>query len=157
MKNYIPHPIDTSDIELSPELLELGEKLAENCHEVWAKGRAESGWTFGSTRDDNKKETPCMVPYSELPDSEKEYDRNTCMETLKLIVKLGFKIENANEKNSDFRSSLFVGGKNSKPQNSENIDFSKMSEKEIQKILEKKFDELFSNLDDEENNDSQEG
>ena len=33
-----------------------------------------------------------LVPYDELPESEKEYDRNTAIETLKLIIKLGYKI-----------------------------------------------------------------
>lgn len=99
--NYVPNPIDTSDVELSPELLTLGEKLAENCHEVWARGRADSGWTFGPVRNDERKESPCMIPYSELPESEKDYDRNTCTETLKLILKLGFRIESDNGKKTD--------------------------------------------------------
>lgn len=89
---YCPKPINTSDVELSKELLELTEKIAENVHEVWASGRIEQGWTYGPVRDDVKKETPCLVPYSDLPESEKEYDRNTALETLKLIVKLGYKI-----------------------------------------------------------------
>ena len=91
--NYKPNPIDTSDVELSPEILELCEKLAENTHEVWAVGRIAQGWTYGPVRDDAKKETPCMVPYDELPESEKDYDRNTAIETLKLIIKLGFEIK----------------------------------------------------------------
>lgn len=89
---YDPKPLDTSDVVLSKDLLELTEKIAENVHDVWAVGRMEQGWTYGAERNDMKKETPCLVPYSELPDSEKEYDRNTALETLKLIVKLGYKI-----------------------------------------------------------------
>lgn len=90
---YTPNPIDTSDVELSPEILELCEKLAENSHDVWAAGRVSQGWTYGPVRDDAKKETPCMVPYADLPESEKDYDRNAAMETLKLIIKLGFEIK----------------------------------------------------------------
>lgn len=92
MKKYIPQPIDTSDIVLSKDLLDLCEKLAENTHEVWAKGRVAEGWTYGNSRNDEKKQTPCLVPYSALSESEKEYDRNTAMETLRLIQKLGYKI-----------------------------------------------------------------
>ena len=91
--NYIPKPIDTTDVELSSEIKELCEKLAENTHEVWAAGRIAQGWTYGPVRDDEKKETPCLVPYNELPESEKDYDRNTAMETLKVILKLGFEIK----------------------------------------------------------------
>lgn len=89
---YKPNPIDTSDVVLSAELLELTEKIAENVHNVWAAGRLEQGWTYGKERDDELKTSPCLVPYSELPESEKEYDRNTALETLKLIIKLGYKI-----------------------------------------------------------------
>lgn len=90
--NYNPKPIDTSDITLPEELLALTEKIAENVHDVWAVGRIEQGWTYGPVRDDTKKETPCLVEYRELPESEKEYDRNTAMETLKLIIKMGYSI-----------------------------------------------------------------
>lgn len=90
---YRPNPIDTSDVILSEELLELTEKLAENTHDVWAKGRVSQGWSYGPERDDTKKETPCLVPYSELPDSEKAYDRDTALEVLRLIIKLGYTIK----------------------------------------------------------------
>lgn len=90
MNTYNPNPIDTSDVVLTPELLTLTEKLAENTHDVWAKGRIEQGWKYSKTRDDDKKLRPCLIPYSELPESEKEYDRNTALETIKLIQKLGY-------------------------------------------------------------------
>ncbi|MEY8523989.1 RyR domain-containing protein [Lachnospiraceae bacterium 38-10] len=93
MKKYTPMPIDTSDISLSEDLLKLTEKLAENVHENWAKRRLEEGWTPGPVRDDEKRTTPCLIPYSQLPEIEKSYDRNTAMETLKLIFKLGYTIE----------------------------------------------------------------
>lgn len=89
---YIPKPLETNGIELSEEIQELSELLAKNTHEVWAVGRTNDGWTYGEKRDDAKKHHPCLVPYEELPDSEKEYDRNTSLETLKLIIKLGYKI-----------------------------------------------------------------
>ncbi len=90
---YTPKPINTGGIKLPAELLELTERIAENVHENWAKGRIEEGWTYGETRDDTKKTTPCLVPYDKLPDAEKEYDRVTALETVKLIMALGYKIE----------------------------------------------------------------
>lgn len=89
---YDPKPIDTSDVELSEDLLALTERIAENVHDVWARGRISEGWTFGNVKDAEKKTTPFLVPYEDLPESEKEYDRNTALETLKLIVKMGYKI-----------------------------------------------------------------
>ena len=85
---YKPNPIDTSKVELPDDLLELTEKIAENVHENWSVGRIADGWTYGETRNDEMKTTPCLVPYSELTDSEKEYDRVTALQTLKLIVAL---------------------------------------------------------------------
>lgn len=89
---YTPKPIDTSDITLPESLRALTEKLAENTHEVWAAGRIKEGWTYGKERNTEKKTTPCLVPYSELPESEKEYDRNTAMESIKLMIKLGYEV-----------------------------------------------------------------
>lgn len=88
---YTPKPIDTTEIVLSPEIEALRETLAKNTHEVWAASRIREGWTLGP-RDDVKKQHPCLVPYEELPEIEKDYDRNTSGETLKLILKLGYKI-----------------------------------------------------------------
>lgn len=93
MTTYTPNPINTDDIELDGELLELTEKLAENVHEMWALGRINDGWRYGEKRDDAAKTHPCLVSYSQLPDFEREYDRNTALSTLKLIVKLGYKVE----------------------------------------------------------------
>lgn len=89
---YIPNPIDTSNIELSEELLALSEQLAKHVHDVWAKGRIAEGWTYGENRDSQNKTTPCLVDYECLPESEKEYDRRTAFETLKVIKALGFDI-----------------------------------------------------------------
>ena len=91
MKNtYTPHPVELEDIELPKELLELTESMARNVHEVWAEQRRKDGWTYGDQRDDTRKKHPCLVPYEELPESEREYDRLTAIQTVKLIYKLGF-------------------------------------------------------------------
>ena len=95
---YIPKPIDTKDIEINPQILELTEMLAKNAHDVWAKQRMDDGWQYGLKRDDKKKEHPCLVSYEELPESEKQYDRNAAIETIKVIVSLGYKIEKGKTK-----------------------------------------------------------
>lgn len=92
MKTYNPKPLDTSDVNLPVELADLIEKMAENVHEVWAQNRINQGWSYGIERNDELKQHPCLVPYNQLPESEKEYDRDTSVETLKLILTLGFKI-----------------------------------------------------------------
>ena len=84
--------MDTSDVQLPQELNELVEKMARNVHEVWAQSRISQGWTYGPERSDALKHHPCLVPYEDLPEVEKAYDRDTALGTLKLICKLGFKI-----------------------------------------------------------------
>lgn len=91
--NYIPQPIDTSDVQLPEELNPLLEAMAKNVHEVWAQTRIAQGWKYGPERNDEEKLHPMLIPYEELPEEEKVYDRNTSVETLKLILKLGFVIE----------------------------------------------------------------
>lgn len=90
---YTPKPIDTKNISLSKDIMELSEILAKNTHEVWASGRIADGWSYGNVRDDVKKQHPCLIPYEELSESEKNYDRTTAMETLKVIINLGFSIK----------------------------------------------------------------
>ncbi len=90
---YTPKPIDTSDIQLPEELYPLLEAMAKNVHEIWAQERMSQGWTYGEKRDDTLKHHPCLVPYEDLPEEEKDYDRNTSVETLKMILKLGFKMK----------------------------------------------------------------
>ena len=92
LKKYTPQPIDTTGVELPEELKQLVEQMSKNVHEVWSETRIRQGWTYGEQRNDGQKTHPCLVPYEELPESEKEYDRNTSIGTLKLIMKLGFKI-----------------------------------------------------------------
>ena len=89
---YEPSPIGLDDVELSEDLSELQEAIAENAHEIWAKNRRDQGWSYGPERNDQKKETPDMIPYCNLPESEKLYDREMAMQTLKLVKKLGFEI-----------------------------------------------------------------
>lgn len=95
-KPYIPHPIDTSDVELPDELKQLVEQLSRNVHDNWAVGRINDGWTYGPDRNDELKQHPCLVDYDSLPENEKDYDRTTAMETLKVILKSGWTIINNN-------------------------------------------------------------
>lgn len=90
---YEPSPISLDDVILSDDLAELQEAIAENAHEIWAKARTDQGWTYGLERNDAQKETPDMIPYCNLPESEKLYDREMAMQTLKLVKKLGFEIK----------------------------------------------------------------
>ena len=91
-KTYIPNPIDTSSIALPEDLCPLLEMLAKNTHENYVKMRIEAGWRYGPQRDDENKTNPTLVPYEDLPEEEKDYDRVTSMEVLKTILALGYQI-----------------------------------------------------------------
>ncbi len=81
---YLPQPLDESKVDLPEGLDELTESLAKNVHEVWSSGRLAEGWKWGPVRDDAKKEHPCLIPYEELSEEEKSYDRATALSTIKL-------------------------------------------------------------------------
>lgn len=87
---YEPKPIPTDDVKVPPHLRSVIELLSENTHEVWAKMRMEQGWKYGPRRDDTKKEHNGLVPYIYLTQEEKQMDRNTAMQTVKLILRCGF-------------------------------------------------------------------
>ena len=91
--NYEPRPIDTAGVRVSPNVLSVSELLARNAHEVWARQRLSDGWTYGPRRDDANKKHPCLVAYDQLPESERVYDRNAALETIKVILALGYRIE----------------------------------------------------------------
>ena len=92
-ETYSPAPLNLDDVALPEELDQLTEAIAENTHEVWSKGRMEEGWTYGAERNDETKKHPDLLPYSSLTEGEKEFDRATAMNAIKLIVKLGYRIE----------------------------------------------------------------
>jgi len=89
---YVPQPKDTSNVILPDHLAELTEKLAENAHECWAAQRISQGWVWGAERNDSLKHHPCLITYEELSEEEKEYDRVTAMNTIKLLLAFGYKI-----------------------------------------------------------------
>ena len=92
VEEYEPHPIDVDSIPLDGDLEELQEAIAENAHDIWAEARKKEGWTYGKERDDSNKLHPDLIPYTALPESEKEYDRIMAFKTIKLVKKLGYKI-----------------------------------------------------------------
>lgn len=96
---YNPRPISVEDIDLDADLEDLTEAIAENAHDIWARARMDEGWTYGPVRDDAMRQHPDLIPYAQLPDSEKEYDRIMAMNTLRLVRRLGFDIINRNKTN----------------------------------------------------------
>ena len=101
-KTYTPAPIDTSRVELDLKMKKLIERLAKNTHENWAAERIADGWTYGPQRDDEKKQSPCLVPYGELEESEKKYDRKIVEEIIKTLLAAGYKINGSGScKNGD--------------------------------------------------------
>ena len=90
---YRPEPLDMNDVKVPEELMDLTERIAGYVHDAWAAGRLSEGWSYGDVKDAESKKTPFLVPYEELPESEKEYDRNTALVTIKMLIKMGYQIE----------------------------------------------------------------
>ena len=92
LRQYDPQPIDVKDFQLSDDIQDLIDAIAENSHDIWARQRMDEGWTYGPVRDDEHKKHPDLVPYSDLPKTEKEYDIITAKGILQLVQRLGYKI-----------------------------------------------------------------
>ena len=90
--DYKPKPIPTEKTVLSDEILELVELLAENAHDIWAAERLRDGWTFGPERDETERRHPCLVPYAQLSERERDYDRTMVIGSVRAILALGFTI-----------------------------------------------------------------
>ena len=89
---YKPNPVDTTDVVLPPDILQLAEAMAQNTHDLWASKRIQEGWRYGALRSDALHTHPGIVPYEELTETEKDYDRQTALETLRLVMKFGYQI-----------------------------------------------------------------
>ncbi|KAM8876872.1 ryanodine receptor 2 isoform 3-T3 [Synchiropus picturatus] len=94
---FTPTPVDTSQIILPPHLERIREMLAENIHELWVMNKIELGWTYGAVRDDNKRQHPCLVEFSKLPEQERSYNLQMSLETLKTLLALGCHVGLADE------------------------------------------------------------
>uniref|UniRef100_A0A3B5AHK0 Ryanodine receptor 3 n=1 Tax=Stegastes partitus TaxID=144197 RepID=A0A3B5AHK0_9TELE len=94
--SFIPTPVDTSQIVLPPHLDNIRDKLAENIHELWGMNKIELGWTYGKVRDDNKRQHPCLVDFSKLPETERNYNLQMSSETLKTLLALGCHVAQVN-------------------------------------------------------------
>ncbi|MGF1613962.1 MAG: RyR domain-containing protein [Gammaproteobacteria bacterium] len=101
MDTYTPQPIDTSNVPFPEELRPLVERLAEHNHDIWARQRIGDGWRYGPARNDALKQHPCLVPYAELPEAEKTYDRQSAMETIRAVLTLGYRVNKPRPSTTD--------------------------------------------------------
>ena len=99
---YIPKPFDTSSIPLDENIGAVIEQLAKNTHETWAAKRISQGWKYGPEIDEKAKTHSSLVKYEELPESEKELDRVTVIELLKVLLFLGYCIEKSPRTSDSF-------------------------------------------------------
>jgi class 3 adenylate cyclase len=68
------------------------EELSIREHDRWMKDRQLHGWTYAPERDNARKKHPCLIPWEELSDLEKEKDRDTIRNLPRLIEKAGFRV-----------------------------------------------------------------
>jgi hypothetical protein len=68
------------------------EKLAAVEHDRWNSEKRIAGWRFGRTRDPKEMTTPYLVPYQELDEDVKEWDRQSVREIPALLADAGFEI-----------------------------------------------------------------
>ncbi|MDX8341754.1 RyR domain-containing protein [Draconibacterium sp. IB214405] len=80
------------NIAIPDELSLLLEQLAKNVHNTWMTERINQGWRYGHRRNDELKTHPCLIDYEDLSEEEKNYDRNTALQTIQFILNSGYQI-----------------------------------------------------------------
>ncbi len=142
MTTYRPRTIDTSHVQLPADLEELVERLTENYHDHWAQKRIGEGWRYGARRNDDAKEHPDLLPYDQLPESEKEYDRKTVIEVLKAIIALAYELDKGYPKSygsravdQSYRAEVDRGGSNAPALQYHNDSTRKAAWKECKEAL----------------------
>lgn len=92
IKTRIMHELITTLTLSDNSFSETLEILAKNVHNQWMTGRLADGWKYGSQRNDEKKEHPSLIPYEDLSEAEKEYDRQTALATIKGLIESGYEM-----------------------------------------------------------------
>ena len=89
MSRYEPSP-DVSGVCLSDEIMADVETIAKSVHDEWQRQRTKAGWGYEGQTDGGKH--PAMVPYEDLPEVEKDIDRATVLQTIRMLHHLGYSI-----------------------------------------------------------------
>ncbi|HJF66153.1 MAG TPA: hypothetical protein K8U77_08595 [Slackia equolifaciens] len=89
LANVADVPASKRIVEFTPEETEY---LARLEHERWMEERRAHGWTWGERRDDERRLHPDMVPYNELPEAEKDYDRDAVRGILGILESMGLAV-----------------------------------------------------------------
>jgi hypothetical protein len=80
---------DTPPVEFSPSEVEL---MARMEHERFVEERLRQGWKRGASKNLHKKTSSTLVPWDELPEEEKEKDRNAVRGISELLAAARFQV-----------------------------------------------------------------
>ena len=80
---------DTPRFEFTPDEIEM---LAQMEHESWAEEKLSEGWKYRPTKDPEKKTSPYLVPWNDLPEEEKDKDRDQVRGLPQFLAKARFEI-----------------------------------------------------------------
>ncbi len=87
----IEHASDVAEGEervsaFEPEEIEM---LARMEHKRWVNERLRHGWIFGAERDDERRTHPDLVPFDELTEASREYDRQAVAQIPRMLAAMG--------------------------------------------------------------------
>ncbi len=70
--------------------------LAENEHKLWMQAELETGWIYAAQTDKEKKLKKCLVPWKDLPEEDREIDRDPVRGSSKILARAGYAIVKTN-------------------------------------------------------------
>jgi hypothetical protein len=68
------------------------ELLAQREHERWLQAKLEAGWRYAPQTDKSQKLHACLVPWAELPESERQKDRVLVQAIPRILAKAGYTV-----------------------------------------------------------------
>jgi RyR domain len=68
------------------------ERLARMEHDRWWKERTAAGWVLGPQKDVDRRTSPDLVPWEDLSESVRDYDRETVRAIPEFLARVGYSI-----------------------------------------------------------------
>ena len=68
------------------------ERLAEVEHERWLEAKLANGWRYAPETDKDKKLSQAFLPWTELPEAEKEKDRKLVQGIPEMLAQAGYAV-----------------------------------------------------------------
>jgi len=98
---YVMIPARSNEPAEFPKGDEDLELLSRMEHERWMNVKLKAGWIFAPETNKPKKQHSALVPWEDLPEAEKEKDRDLVRAIPQLLTEIGYTVVDLNDEDKD--------------------------------------------------------